>query len=301
MIIPFSDKYHDALDEINEAKKEGETPKATFPKFEPLKAVAKREGLEYEITPLLTREQAEHYGEIASAEVGLTRLSGGPKFAAEMFDPKTILYEPVELTDVLGRRFLVRKVEDHDPRVPSLDEIRAEVVHAWKMEQARPLAEKAARQFADEVRGGGGKIKGDVVRGAAGDHHRPDHQAPARLPDPRRVVRDRTADRDRDPPDPQRGRRRLRDAYFDLQTGAVAVAPNQPKTVYYVMTLNTPHRRSSQSLHAPNGEYFRYQREAQGEAYRRRDAEWMGQLRTEAGLKPDWVPSDEANRAAREG
>ncbi|MBV8381517.1 MAG: hypothetical protein JOZ63_02855, partial [Planctomycetaceae bacterium] len=48
-------------------------------------------------------------------------------------------------------------------------------------------------------------------------------------------------------------------------------------------------------------ESLRYQREARGEAYRRREAEWMAQLRTEAGLKPDWVPSDEANRAAREG
>jgi hypothetical protein len=67
------------------------------------------------------------------------------------------------------------------------------------------------------------------------------------------------------------------------------------------MTLNSRVPAKFQSLYAPNGEYIRYQREARGEAYRRREAEWMAQLRTEAGLKPDWVPSDEANRATREG
>ena len=29
----------------------------------------------------------------------------------------------------------------------------------------------------------------------------------------------------------------FRDAYFGLQPGSVVVAPNQPKTDYYVMTL----------------------------------------------------------------
>ena len=61
-----------------------------------------------------------------------------------MFDPKATLFEPERVDRRLGRRFLVRKVEDHEPRVPSLEEVRAEVVHAWKVEKARPLAEQAA-------------------------------------------------------------------------------------------------------------------------------------------------------------
>ena len=300
VIIPFSDKYHDALDEIKEAKKEGKTPRATLPRFEPLKHVAQREGLEFDDSPLLTREQAERYGEVAGAEVGLSRLSGGPKFAAEMFDPKATLFEPEELTDVLGRRYLVRKVEDHEPRVPSLQQVRAEVVHAWKVEKARPLAEQAAREFADQVRGGGGQIKGDVVQGRPVITTDPITKLQPGFPIPGQLFETGPPTATEIPQIPNAGEA-LRDAYFDLQNGAVAVAPNQPRTVYYVMTLNSRDPAKFQSLYTPNGESLRYQREARGEAYRRREAEWMAQLRTEAGLKPDWVPSDEANRAAREG
>ena len=130
-----------------------------------LKELAKREGLNYEITPLLSREQAEHYGQISGAEVGLTRLSGGRKFADEFFDPKTSLYEPDELTDLLGTRYLARKIKDVPPRVPSLDEVRPEVALAWKMEKARPLAEKAAEHLAEQLKKKGGTIKDATVEG----------------------------------------------------------------------------------------------------------------------------------------
>ncbi len=155
-----------ALDErLHEAQKSGEKTSVTLPKLKDLKAVAAKEGLSHEITPLLTREQAENYGQISAAEVGLTRLSGGRKFADEVFDAKTSLYEPVELTDALGRRFLARKIDDQAPRVPSLDEIRPEVALAWKLDQARPLAEKAAQAFAAKLRKEGGTIKGENVDG----------------------------------------------------------------------------------------------------------------------------------------
>ncbi len=53
---------------------------------------------------MLSREEAERYGQISGAELGLARLSGGKKFADEFFDPKTSLYEPEELTDFLGNK-----------------------------------------------------------------------------------------------------------------------------------------------------------------------------------------------------
>ena len=117
-LIPFADKYLSALDEQEEAKKQGATRERRMPDVPDLKPVAQREGLNHEISPLLSREQAERYGQISTAEVGLTRLSGGRKFAEEFFDPKTGLYEPVELTDILGPRFLARKIKDEPPRVP---------------------------------------------------------------------------------------------------------------------------------------------------------------------------------------
>ena len=215
VLIPFADSYHDALDEINEAKKSGEKTTAVLPKPEDLKSLAAAEGLSHEITPLLTRELAENYGQISTAEVGLTRLSGGRKFAAEMFDPKTSLYEPVELTDALNRHYLARKIEDLPPRVPPLDEIRPEVVLAWKMEQARPLAEKAAQEFAATIKQGRRHDQGRVRRRPPRDHDPADHPVAARSSRlAGAILSDRPSDSHRDPPVPlrQRGapRRHLR-------------------------------------------------------------------------------------------
>ena len=117
-MIPVADKYLSALDEQEEAKKQGGVPKVDIdvPDIKPL---AQREGLNYEISPLLSRDQAERYGQISTAEVGLSALSGGRKFADEFFDPKTGLYEPVELTDILGTRFLAQGQGHRAPPGPS--------------------------------------------------------------------------------------------------------------------------------------------------------------------------------------
>jgi peptidyl-prolyl cis-trans isomerase D len=297
-LIPFADAYHDALEDIAEAKKSGEKPTSVLPRPNDLKAVAAAEGLTYEVTPLLTREQAENYGQIAAAEVGLTPFSGGRKFAAEMFDPKTSLYEPVELSDALQRRFLARKIEDDPPRVPPLEEIRPEVVLAWKTEKARPKAEKAAQEFAAAVKKDGGTIKTDHVADRPVIATQPVTRMQPSLPlSPERFYSST-------PPIPTElpqfpyASEELRDAYFGLRPGDVAVAANQPKTVYYVLTLDRRIPASFAALYAPNGDSIRYQREALTEGSQERDREWMDLLRARAGLDPKWVPSDEAKGEA---
>ncbi len=169
-----------------------------------LKELAQREGLSYEVTPLLSREQAEQFGQISGAEVGMARLSGGRKFADEFFDPKKALYEPEELTDLLGTRFLARKIKDVPPHVPSLDEVRSEVSLAWKMAKARPLAEKAAQELAEQLKKKADALKDGTVEGyrvvTIPADHAPADQLPAQPvrvratrgnPDPRRPLRRR--------------------------------------------------------------------------------------------------------------
>src|SRR5262249_54264989 len=93
----------------------------------------------------------------------------------------------------------------------------------------------------------------------------------------------------------------FRDAYFGLQPGSVAVAPNQPRTSFYVMSLERREPATFSPLYAPNGDELRYKLAAQRQAGRQLIDEWMGWLRQQAGLKPDWVPPDEArNKAAGE-
>jgi hypothetical protein len=88
----------------------------------------------------------------------------------------------------------------------------------------------------------------------------------------------------------------FRDAYFSLQTGSVEVAANQPRTVYYVMTLDRREPATFTALYASGGEEFRYKQMAFERAIKQQDEQWMSWLRQQAGLKPDWAPPDELRK-----
>ena len=50
-MIPFADKYLDAVDALEESKKGGDSKAVELPKPESLKGIAEKEGLQHEITP----------------------------------------------------------------------------------------------------------------------------------------------------------------------------------------------------------------------------------------------------------
>jgi peptidyl-prolyl cis-trans isomerase D len=293
-LFPFADRYHTALTDIEEAKNQGSKTNASLPEPTDLKELAKREHLNYELTPMLSREEAERFGPISAAEVGLTRLSGGRKFVEEFFDskdPKANLFEPEELADLNGTRYLVRKIKDVPPRVPSLEEVRPQVSLAWKMERARPLAQKAAEQVADQLKKQGGAIKEGTIDGyrvltIPPIARRQANLLPGRfeMPQPE----------DTPIPEVPHPGEAFRDAYFSLQNGSTKVAPNQPETVYYALTLDRREPATFAALYAPNGDEFRYKMVARDQAERDLVEHWMGWLRDQAGLPGDWLPPDEA-------
>jgi peptidyl-prolyl cis-trans isomerase D len=294
-MIPFADKYLAALDEQEESKKQGGDSSVVLPTPQDLKAVGDREGLSYEKTPLLSRQDIERLGQISTAEVGLTPLSGGRKFVEEVFDSKTGLYEPIELTDVLGTRFLVRKVNDEAPHVPALEQVRSEIIVAWKTAQARPLAEKAAGELASQIKAHGATLKESTLSGFRVVSVPPITRSQTSFMattmfEPSPVVETPI-------PDVPHAGEAFREAYFSLQSGSVEVTHNQPKTVYYVMTLDRREPATFTALYAaPNNDEFRYKNTAREVASRQQDDQWMGWLRSQAGLKTDWVPPDEARK-----
>src|SRR5262249_32298998 len=156
----------------------------------------------------------------------------GRKFADEFFDPKSAMYESVTLSDLMGTRYLVRKVKDVAPRVPPLDEVRPQVALAWKTEQARPLAKKAADELADQLKKQGTPPKDATYQGypvaaipAIARKFSPFNLSPTnpyRMSEPEETPISEV---------PSAGEA-FRKAYFGLQSGAVAVAPNQPETSY---------------------------------------------------------------------
>ena len=68
----------------------------------------------------LTRELLSITSWLVAGAAVLYFVQYHKKFAEEMFDPKSTLFEPVEFTDFSGRRFLVRKLKDEAPRLPAL-------------------------------------------------------------------------------------------------------------------------------------------------------------------------------------
>ncbi len=300
VMIPFADAYLDASDKQAEARKQGETIiTVALPRPVSLADVASKAGMNHLITRLLTREQAEQYGQISGAELGLTRLSGGKRFAAEFFDEKSGLFEPQELTDPQGTRFLVRKISDLPSRIPPLSEARPQVVQAWKLEEARRPAEKAAQEFAETVRRNGGVIKDDQVKDRSVVITEPVSRLQPGAPLPGQFFESGPPTESEIRQIPNAGEA-LRNALFDLAPKSVAVAPNQPKSIYFVLTQDRREPASFAALYAPNGDYMRYLSESMAEAQRRRDEEWMNGLRKQAELKPGWKPRDEVDREEKE-
>lgn len=294
-LIPYADAYLTMLDD------KAADPNTPVKEPEPvdLKAIAAKDGLAYEISPMLSREQAAKYGLISNAQVGSVRFSNGPGFVEEFFSSKSGVFEPVELTDIVGGRYLARKLKDEAPKVPSLDDVRAEVVRAWKLEKARPLAEKAAKDLAAKIKAEKkGKIDEDKVDGynvlslppisrrQSGISTNPFEPAPQ--------VETPIADV------PHAGAA-FRDAYFGIEEGETAVAADQPETTYYVIALDRREPVDFNQFYGPVGEEMRFRSLARQETAVRRDDAWMARLRSQAGLPADWTPPDEVAKDEAQG
>ncbi len=165
---------------------------------------------------------------------------------------------------------------------------------AWKRAQARPLAEKAAHELASRL-----KEKGGVIKDATVDGYRvitvppitrlQTSFMPTSMFEPSPVVETPI-------PDVPHAGETFRNAYFGVQAGSAAVAPNQPATVYYVITQDRREPATFSALYAPNGDEYRYKSLASQEAAKHQEQQWINWLRQRAGLKSDWVPPDEAKR-----
>ena len=298
-MLDFADEYSAVRDQNEETGADDPLPAKPD-----LKSFASKADLVLESTPLLDEAEAAKHGRISSARVGLGGSTEGRSFVDEFFSPGETLFEPIEMSDMLGRVYLAWKVEDRPARVPSLDEkgIRSEVVRAWKREQARPLARKAAEELAAKAKAAGGSLNAEVI----GDRTILTTDPIARLesaglPIPNQF--NSTQARPTEIPQIPNAGEAVRDALFGLETGQVAVAPDQPEDAFYTLALERRNPVGYTTLYAPTGPRMGLQTEVQDEARMKRLDAWMAHLRAQAGLPADWSPPEEAEtgRGRRRG
>ncbi|GIW87350.1 MAG: hypothetical protein KatS3mg108_1674 [Isosphaeraceae bacterium] len=251
---PFLDRY-DLAEEANREAREAGRPVTDLPRpvgsdgRSLLQAAAERLGLTYERTPPLDRFAAETTMPIARAQFGTGPAARRIPFADYVFAPRASLYESFELTDPVGRRYLAWKVDDQPDRVPTLEEVRPRVVEAWKLVQASELARKEAEALADQAR-----LQGGDLAAVAGN--RPiitTSEQPQVIRTPALSPFALPESRPSEIPELPNAGAELRKALFALEPGVVQVAPNAPKTVYYVLTLDRRTPADLRDLFGPLG------------------------------------------------
>lgn len=272
-----------------DVKQDPQLPPPSRPDFA---ALARRKGLMFRTTKLISAVLARSLpglGESAVSGLGVQQTFVDLAFA----DPP--LYQPETTQDVSRNRYVFWLVAAEPARVPELNEIRAEVVRAWKLVQARALARQHAARLADEARTAKKTLaeflkgwKHQVVQtdrfswmtfGSAGGF------AFAMTPVLSQV-------KGVDSP----GHEFMR-TVFGLEVGQFGVAMNQPQTVAYIIRLTSlePSREVQRAEFISERLPF-YMRTATGDQQELIDT-WRKGIARAAGLV--WAPGHPAARTGR--
>lgn len=200
-----------------------------------VKKIAETQGLEGGRSDLVNASQAFAAGGIGgSFEFSLSREFGmrQQRWIDMLFGPGAPLLRAVTSRDVDGNRYLSWKTEDQPEFTPSFQSAREDVLRAWRIVEARPLAKKAAEELAatatgdatlESVAAARGGLEVEKVgpftwltRGTAPFGAAPELSRPEGLAMPGEA---------------------LMQAVFSLEPGQSTVAFNEPQTVCYAIKL----------------------------------------------------------------
>ncbi len=213
---------------LEHAKQKGAGP---APKRPDLKEWAAKYGITANATGLIT------IWELGNFDIARSQVDGQRSFAEVAFGPLN-LYQRMRSKDVEGNAsFLFWKVEDDPEREVELDEtgVREQVVQAWKLQAARPLARQEADRLADEARKAGQSLK-QVFASHGMKVIEPEPFSWLTfgfLPPPLSTMEARLSS----PAGIDSAGDEFMGAVFALEAGQVGTAMNQPQTVAYVVRV----------------------------------------------------------------
>ena len=198
-------------------------PNAPKPKEPDFQALAKTYGLEFiRETPFMSAAEAAANPEFPS----------DPNFMQAAFNEQAPTYRPIRSTDIQDNHYLVWKTEQQESVTPPLEDIRDQVVRAWKLQQAQPLALEAARSKADEVR-----QKNATLRDLFGEQVLEVGPFTAATMGNIPSGMGRQEPRLTKLPDLDNAGPEFMDLVANLQKGQVGAAMNHPRTVAYVVQV----------------------------------------------------------------
>jgi len=259
--------------EIARERNEGDgSPK---PEFDAQAVVADVDGVTAQMTSLLSAREIYDQTDLGQSTVDGTAFV---RVAYQDFD----VYRVERSQDIEGNQYVFWKLEGTEDFVPELDQVRDEVVRAWKTIAAREPALAAAKQLRDEAAAAGKPLTELFADRSGIEVLTPprfswvsggttaflDPQAPLRLSEVEGVV--------------DAGPEFMRTT-FDLAPGEVAVAMNHPQTIAYVIRMEeiSPESIARELFMIDN--FARYQSLAnadQDQLTRR----WVEQLQADAEL-----------------
>jgi len=218
---------------------------------------------------------------------------GERSFVQYAFGPLQ-LFQPVISGDAAGNQYLAWKIEQQEARVPKLDEIRDEVVRAWKMMEARKPALEHAKSLVQTAE----KDKITLVELATRD------VLEKVQPDPFSWLTYGTTPNinSRVPPrlsavkgieDPGA---EFMQGVFRLPPGALGTAFNNPQTIVYVVQVQEYEPSPDVLRRSFLADDYRTYAQVTEPHFREQLTAWNNSIQAEAGLK--WVRPPDA-RAGR--
>lgn len=245
-VFPHHERYarareaHRSSDAFRSLKPEeqwirGELAGFTPPAAPDFGVVAKNHGFELHTTAAVSPAELSKLEGIGTA-VRAADVPFGAPYSSLVLNQE--LYQGTALRDAAGdRHFLAWKIRDQQAHVPELTDVKDQVVRAWRLEQAKPLAEGQAKKLVDAIEKAGGdfakalpKDSGYAVattqefaRKSRGFESMP-FQGPPRFFSPTIAEV------------PDAGEAFL-DAVFAMTVGQVQVLPDEHKRNYYVVRV----------------------------------------------------------------
>ena len=266
-------KYNDRL--VQWSLEEGENSEVPKPKEPDLAELANQYQLEFTSrTRLMTARQATQDPAFPSDR----------DFMEAAFNEQLPVYRPIRAADIQDNQYLVWKVDQRPSQVPALEDIHDEVVRAWKIQQARSLAQEAAEKKAEEARQKGAplvKVFGESVIEIGPFTAATTGDVPAGVMAGQQPRLTELPKLDNAGPE-------FMDVVADLQSGEIGVAMNHPRTIAYVVQVNSTAsnpqvlRSEFAARTATNYQSFaQVSLPAKQEAYQA----WLQQLEKEADLR----------------